>query len=322
MTIKRNDIDVLADGLDRASPAAGREHRDLVVLARALSAAASGGTVTPLPDDVRSRQRAQLMAVARAQAASPPLLARVRAAVQDSTRRFRYATGTATATGVAALALSGGGVAAAAEHALPGHLLYGAKLALEDVRLGLEGDALGRGERLLAYATDRVDEAVHATRQGDERAALQALAVAGEQAHDGAATLIGVWNADGDERALDRLETFAATQRQALPALGGAAAGVQAVLDDITAAIMPAVAPPDVPVAPPATVTPPVAPPPVSASPTATPLPQPSVAPTTTPLPTASPLPQRELDGPLPEDGVTDTLEGVIDDVVEDLLGG
>ncbi|MDP9406042.1 MAG: DUF5667 domain-containing protein, partial [Actinomycetota bacterium] len=151
----RPDIDALARLLDgHAVPNASAEAHALGALARSLSAAAA-----PPRAEFRASLRATLVDAARAQAANPPLLARLRQSVDDATARWRYSTRLAAATGAAAVALSGGGVATAAQQALPGDVLYGVRLSLEDARLALLRDDVARATQRLAYAGERVADA-------------------------------------------------------------------------------------------------------------------------------------------------------------------
>ncbi len=211
----RSEIDALARLLDgHAAPEASAEALALGALARSLGAAA------PQPRaEFKSALRATLIDAARAQAASPPVLTRLRQSVDDTTARWRYSTRLAAATGAAALALSGGGVATATQRALPGDVFYGVRLGLEDARLALLGDDVARGTQRLAYAGERVEDARAATAAGDHDGAARALREADASARDAARELLAASQERGDRAVLDRLDLFTREQRTRLAAL-------------------------------------------------------------------------------------------------------
>jgi hypothetical protein len=230
----RADVDRLAALLEAGpGPASGdtatavaESDRPLLLLAGALAQAAP--PVPPMRAEARAAIRAQVVQAAREHAAEPALLTRLR----DGVQRFRYSTGLATSTGVAAMALSGGGVAAAAEGAQPGQLLYPVKIGLEDVRLALTSDDVTGGLRAVRYAGDRVDEALLAVAEDDDAAAATALRGAADRLAEGTARL----QAAGEVGPLLDLADAVADQRTAVAAvadrLGPDALAAAALLDD------------------------------------------------------------------------------------------
>lgn len=237
--MKRTDIDALArmlDGDPVPETAASADTRALAALAAALESSAapleartSANTagapqhaavaVLPRPE-FRSELRASLIEAARAQAAAPPLLTRMRQRVEDATARFKYSTSLAAATGATAMALSGGGVAAAAEQALPNDALYGVKLVIEDARLALISDPVERAQQRLAYAGERLDEAEAVAAMGDREAAQRALAEADESAREAAGELITISRERQDPAVLDVLKSWTDKQQDRMDTSG------------------------------------------------------------------------------------------------------
>lgn len=213
MKTQAEELQRLLDG----APAEGTEEaRSLAALAEALESRAD---IRPR-DDFRMELRGLLVEEARKQGQQPvPLLTRMRAWVTGATDRWRYSTRMATATGAAALVLSGGGVAAAAEQAMPGDILYPVKLVLEDVRVRVVRDDMAKGERHLGYAADRVREARLSVDEGDQDGAATALAAADDSTRAGAGLLLEAHQERGDELPLQRLAEFTVAQRRRITAL-------------------------------------------------------------------------------------------------------
>jgi hypothetical protein len=175
----------------------------------------------------RIKLRAVLIQAAREQAAAPtPILTRIRQRVDDTTARWRYSTSVAAATASAALALSAGGVAVAAEHALPNEPFYSVKLPLEDLRLALISDPVARAEQRLAYAAERLREAEIMANVGDEEAAARALAEAVKAYRLGAGELRAASREQSDPSLLAPLDEWTSQSRERLeglaPLLNGA----------------------------------------------------------------------------------------------------
>lgn len=190
-----------------------REAQAMAALAQALQAST---LARPAPSDAfRASLRQELIARAREQQATAPLLTRIRDRIEQTAERWRYSTGMAVGTGALAMALSSGGVAAAAEDALPGDVLWSVKLGFEDLRLAFTLDDRARGERELGYAADRVAEAGAAARAGRTVGAAAALVEAEAQARSGSTTLLAL----DDPEATAVVVAFADEQRAALAEL-------------------------------------------------------------------------------------------------------
>ena len=211
------DIDALARLLDGDLPdgEAPAEARALGAFAKALE----GSVASPPAFAGKMDLRAALVEAAREQAAAPTLLARMRAGFTDTTTRWRYSMRLAAASGASAMALSSGGVALAAQQALPGDALYGVKLALEDAGLLFMGDQAERGQQHLVNAGERMDEARSSAEAGNMDGAGRALREADAAGRAGAREIIQASQKRGDPSLLGLLETFSTQQRNRLTAL-------------------------------------------------------------------------------------------------------
>lgn len=207
LSSRRERVDQLALVLDGAlSPDDARgDVRRLASLA---------GTVTaeiepPRLDEAgRERIRTQLMAAVHAD-----LHDEVDAARTGRVRAPRSAR-TAVATGVASLLIGTGGVAVAAQEALPGDTLYGIKQATESVRIAAAGDLTERGRLDLVLAGERLEEVTAAVARGGVRdedliATFQRMDA---RSRSGAETLARVAERSNEPELLDEIERF--TERQ------------------------------------------------------------------------------------------------------------
>ena len=210
------DYDAFARLLDGDLPEgeATAEARVLSGFAQALQASAAVPRM-----ESKDQLRMALVEAARAQAATPSLLTRMRQTVDDTTSRWRYSMRAAAASGAAAMALSSGGVALAAHRAMPDDLFYGAKLAFEDIRLAFISDPVARAEQLFAYANQRILEAEIAAAEGDMASAQRALAEADTSSRSAAGYLIRASQDRGDPSLLTLLDDFAEANRKRLAAL-------------------------------------------------------------------------------------------------------
>jgi hypothetical protein len=202
----RSAVREFADLLD-ASPTVGTSDPDpeLQALLRAAEALTVLGAVlsepTALPDDVRARQRARLVAVAhvRAQqadglvdrageaaavhgtgreAAAPSAVRwdRVRwDRVRWEQRRRRWTIGLA---GVCAMTVGFTGVGVAADRSLPGMPFYGVKRGTEAVQLALPRSDVSEGNLRLGIAKTRLRE-VEGLVSDDDHLASRRITVAG-----------------------------------------------------------------------------------------------------------------------------------------------
>lgn len=320
---RRDDIDRLArllEGEQGAHAEAVGEELQLAGLASALRSARP--PVPAMRSEFRTALRAQVLDASRAQQAEPALLTQLR----DGIRRFKYSSGFAGATGMASVAIAGGGVAGAAEHAQPGDALYGTKLVLEDARLLLTLDDVAAGQRALAYAQDRVEEAGRAATAGDDEGAARALSVAADRVAHARGHVQDSGMVAPLLDVLDTLDVVRARLADLQPLLQAQAAAAAGQLDTevgrARAAVADRIAVPGGPatqdptpgptgpaVAPPAGDEPPAAPPPGEGQ---TPVDPPAVAPgadpTTAPVPAPDP------------DASTDVIPGEVLDVVPDTL--
>jgi hypothetical protein len=121
----------------------------------------------------------------------------------------------AVATGVASVLIGTGGVAVAAQEALPGDALYGIKQATESLRLAAAGDHTEQGRLELALATERLEEVTAAVTRGGVRDQdlIDTLARMDERSRSGAEILVHVAVRDGEPALLEEVATF--TERQA-----------------------------------------------------------------------------------------------------------
>lgn len=124
---------------------------------------------------------------------------------------------------VAGLALVGasGGVAVAAQGALPGDALYPVKRAMEEARAGLEPGAEQQGTALLAQAGDRLAEirALSADSSSDPALVDDTFALFVAQAGQASELKLTSYRETGDEGEVDEVRTFSAEGVATLEAL-------------------------------------------------------------------------------------------------------
>ncbi|SCK51756.1 DUF5667 domain-containing protein [Streptomyces sp. WMMB 322] len=196
-----------------------------------------------LAPDVKTVQRAQLIAAMEAEFASPEARARQVPPQRDG-RGARKGTHRAPATGplsklrpnsrlgkgiaagglgvgVAASAL--GGVAAASSEALPGDSLYGFKRGMEDLRLDFADDETGRGQVHLDNASARLREARRLMERARGGAELddesvgkvrRALAAMRYDASEGHHLLRAAYERDGSIAPMRSLSSFTTGHRE------------------------------------------------------------------------------------------------------------
>lgn len=208
------DIDALArllDGDPTLNGEATDETRLLGIVAHHL---ASGPPQRAAPE-FTAQLRATLVEAARVQAL-PAGPSRARARFQRLTERWRRSVRVVTGTASAILLLSTGGMAVAADQALPSDALYSAKLALEDVRIAMVRGDLGRGEAQLEQASSRIAEAEAVAPEGDSTGAARALLEADDAARSGASRLLRTYEEQQDESAVARLLDFTNAEQRRL----------------------------------------------------------------------------------------------------------
>lgn len=139
---------------DLAPEDAPRELRSLARLAAQVDEAME----IPGPSDAfRERLRAELLVAPGPEPAPVPAPSPVDA-LRSRLARWGQSFRVATATGAVATLVGVTGVAAAAQAALPGDMLYPIKTVTEDTRLALAGDATEKGRLHLAFARVRLAE--------------------------------------------------------------------------------------------------------------------------------------------------------------------
>ncbi|MHC8562266.1 DUF5667 domain-containing protein [Streptomyces albidoflavus] len=201
---------------------------------RMLSLAAELGEVPrpQLDPEVRTVQRAQLVAAMEAMAGSAPdpsvpeqrsgRGAHRPAPCGNSAPRSRLTKGLAAGgltVGVAAGAF--GGVAAASSDALPGDSLYGLKRGMEDIKLGMAGDAADRGGIYLDHASTRLSEARRLMERGrsgslDHESLAEIRRALGAVHHDagqGHRLLSAAYQEGGSLQPIQQLSSFSQSHR-------------------------------------------------------------------------------------------------------------
>lgn len=227
------EIDALArllDGDPTLNGEATDETRQLGIVAHHL---ASGSSPRAAPE-FTARLRATLVEAARVQA-RPAGPSRARAGFQRVTERWRRSVRVVTGTASAILLLSTGGMAVAADQALPSDALYSAKLALEDVRIALVRGDFSRGQAQLEQASSRIAEAEAVAPEGDSAGAARALLEADDAARSGASRLLRTYEEQQDESAVAQLLDFTNAEQRRLEDLDTVLTGDAAEAADVLA---------------------------------------------------------------------------------------
>lgn len=203
---RRERIEELADLLDgtRTEDEVRGEVRRLATLA---------GTVTrevevPVLDaDARDRIRTAVMAGVHTD------LQEAEQARTAAPRRSRSAR-SVVATGVASVVIGAGGVAVAAQEALPGDALYSIKQATESVRLAAATDQVEQGRLELALASARLEEITAAVDRGGVRdeQLVTTFERMDERSRAGAEALVRVAEREDRPELLDEVASFTETQ--------------------------------------------------------------------------------------------------------------
>jgi hypothetical protein len=152
-------------------------------------------------------------------------------AARTGTARAPRSARAALATGVASVLIGTGGVAVAAQEALPGDALYGIKQATESVRIAAAGDLTEHGRLELRLATERLDEVTAAVARGgvSDQALIETLQRMDERSRSGAQTLVRVADESGEAELLEEVATFTESQ----------ARGIVDVFDDLPVQVRP-----------------------------------------------------------------------------------
>ncbi|MFD4988055.1 DUF5667 domain-containing protein [Streptomyces sp. NPDC058374] len=201
---------------------------------RMLSLTAELGEVPrpQLDPEVRTVQRAQLVAAMEAMAGSAPdpsvpeqrpgRGAHRASPLRGLRPRSRLTKGLAAGgltVGVAAGAF--GGVAVASSDALPGDSLYGLKRGMEDIKLGMAGDAADRGGIYLDHASTRLSEARRLMERGrsgalDHESVAEIRRALGGVQHDAAQghrLLSAAYQEGGSLQPMQQLSAFSRSHR-------------------------------------------------------------------------------------------------------------
>lgn len=154
---------------------------------------------------------------------------RLRDAAWSRTAGLRHSARVAVASTVASGLLGSAGVAVAAQHALPGELLYGVKRGTESVRLALASGLVEEGGVHLALAEERLEELRTAAPRLDTDAAIDLLDRMDAASVAGAGALLQAVTDGGDRALLQTLTAWSERQRT----------GLAAVYDDLPAQARP-----------------------------------------------------------------------------------
>ncbi|MBW3664817.1 MAG: hypothetical protein KY469_17090 [Actinobacteria bacterium] len=146
----------------------------------------------------------------------PGVLQRVRDGIWERTARWRYSLRVATASAMAASMVGTAGVAAVAQYALPGELLYPVKQATETVRMALAGDLEAVGRLHLRFAEERLEEVTDGATSLRSDLLVDALADMDESSRRGSDDLLTVFALEGQVEALDVISGFLEQQRSGL----------------------------------------------------------------------------------------------------------
>lgn len=207
LSSRRERIDQLADLLDGtlADDDARRDVRRLATLASTVTTEVER---PQLDEAERDRIRTRVMAAVHTD------LQEAEATRLAPSRTARTAR-TAVATGVASVLIGTGGVAVAAQDALPGDALYGIKQATESVRMAAAGDLTDQGRLELALATERLEEVTDAVTRGGVRNQdlIDTLQRMDERSLSGAETLVRVAERSGEPELIHEVARF--TEQQA-----------------------------------------------------------------------------------------------------------
>lgn len=197
-----------------ATDSASREVARLATLATTITEATSLEAPDPR---FRAELRAQLLDVAAEERVT--WLDRVRDRVDERTARWRYSARLAAATTVASTMLGTTGVAAAAQQALPGDVLYRVKLFTEDVQLAFAGGDAERGRLHLAFARERLEEVDAGLARLSEAEIASTLSTMDADSAVGAEELLTAAQRDEQPDLVVELQTFTSEQASSVTAL-------------------------------------------------------------------------------------------------------
>ncbi len=186
-------------------------------LARLVALAATVRDHTSLEapsDDFRAQLRQELLA---APAAPPSLVDRARDRVDTATARWRHSLRVAGVSAVASAMIGTTGMAAAAQSALPGDVLYSLKGLTEDARLAFASGDVERGRLHLAFARERLEEIEQGRDRLHPEQFIATLDQLDREAVEGADEMLAAASAASDAAPiLGELDTFTAELRARL----------------------------------------------------------------------------------------------------------
>lgn len=145
-----------------------------------------------------------------------------RTTVSRPNRRLALAAGAIAMVGASA------SMAVAAQSSLPGDTLYPLKRAIEEAQTGITMGQSAQGTAMLENATGRLLEARGLAQRGgptDLRAIDSTLGTFTEQSQAGADTLLGHYDATGDETSVETIRDFTATSMEYLRVIEAAVPG-------------------------------------------------------------------------------------------------
>lgn len=186
-------------------------------LARLASTVTQTETIARPTPAFRAALRNQL--VADIETSSVGVLDRTRDAIWARTARWRHSARVAVATATMSGLIGTAGVAAAAQQALPGELLYGVKRTTEAVQLAFAGDLPDEGRVHLALAERRLAELTRAVPGLDVDVVVDTLDAMDASSADGANALIVAVESGSPTALLADLTAFSTRQRDGLTAL-------------------------------------------------------------------------------------------------------
>lgn len=204
------ELALLLDGELTADEAAAPLRR----LATLAVTVADTETVERPTPAMRAALRNQLVAEIEASLVTP--VDRVRDAVWHRTARVRHSARMAVATAVASSMLGSAGVAAAAQHAVPGDALYGVKRVTESVRLSLASGLREEGHVHLMLAEERLEELRDGVGRLDTDAVVDTLDRMDAASLSASAAFIQAVTEGDDTTILEELVTFTDRQRAGL----------------------------------------------------------------------------------------------------------
>lgn len=206
LSSRRERVEQLAGVLDGTLPE-GAARSDVRRLASLAGTVATQVEAPQLSETERDRIRTRVMAAVHTDLHEAD-------AVRTGAARAPRSARAAVATGVASVLIGTGGVAVAAQEALPGDALYGIKQATESVRVAAAGDLTEQGRLDLALAAERLEEITAAVHRGGVRddALIDALQRMDARTRTGAETLARVAERSSEPELLEELARFTELQ--------------------------------------------------------------------------------------------------------------